>query len=340
MANPTILVTGGAGYVGGHAALHLRDLGYNVVVLDTLERGHRNSVTEVIDAPLIEGSTLDRPLLDRVFSEHSIDAVMHFAAYAYVGESVDHPRMYYRNNVSGSLTLLEAMVEAGVNHIVFSSTCATFGIPEVMPITEATQQRPINPYGASKLMVERILADFDAAYGVRHVALRYFNAAGADPEGRLGENHEPETHIIPCILETAAGRRDAVGIFGTDYPTPDGTCIRDYVHVMDLADAHVRALKRLLDGGASDAFNLGTGVGNSVREVVKTCEDVSGRPVRVNELPRRPGDPPVLVACNDKARQVLGWEPRYAKLATTIEHAWRWMSSLPKQQTDTAATRI
>lgn len=320
-----MLVTGGAGYVGGHAALHLRDLGYGVVVLDSLERGHAHTVTEVLEAPLIEGSTLDRAVLDELFATRSIDAVMHFAAYAYVGESVNHPRMYYRNNVTGTLTLLEAMHDAGVRHIVFSSTCATFGVPETMPITEATEQRPINPYGAGKLMVERMLRDFDTAYGMRYVALRYFNAAGADPEGRLGEQHEPETHIIPRILETAAGQRDAVGIFGTDYATPDGTCVRDYVHVMDLADAHVRALDHLLNGGSSDAFNLGTGTGNSVREVVRVCEAVSGRSIPVNELPRRPGDPPVLVACSDRAKQVLGWEPQYADLATTVEHAWRWM---------------
>ena len=249
---------------------------------------------------------------------------MHFAAYAYVGESVSRPLDYYRNNVAQTLALLECMVEAGVKKLVFSSTCATYGVPEAVPITEEHPQRPINPYGASKLMVERILRDFETAYGLRSVALRYFNAAGADPSGAIGEMHDPETHLIPLILQVAAGERRAIEVFGTDYDTPDGTCIRDYIHVTDLAQAHVLALRHLENGGPSEAFNLGNGFGFSVMEVIRAAERVTGRRIAYDTAPRRAGDPAALVGSAAKARKLLGWTPQYVELETIIETAWRW----------------
>jgi UDP-glucose 4-epimerase len=250
--------------------------------------------------------------------------VIHFAAYAYVGESVSHPDKYYRNNVLGTLTLLEAMVAADVKKIVFSSTCATYGVPETVPIPEDHPQNPINPYGATKLMVERILQDFDVAYGLKSVSFRYFNAAGADPQGRLGEDHQPETHLIPLVLMAALGKRADISIFGTDYPTPDGTCIRDYIHVADLADAHVLGLKYLLADGVSDRFNLGNGLGFSVQAVIDKAREVTGRSIVAVAHDRRPGDPPALVGSGDKARQVLGWQPQYADLELILQHAWQW----------------
>ncbi|GAB4144823.1 MAG: UDP-glucose 4-epimerase GalE [Cyanobacteria bacterium J069] len=321
---PTILVTGGAGYIGSHAVLSLQQAGYTVIVLDNLVYGHRELVEEVLKAELIVGEIGDRPFLDQLFASRAIDAVMHFAAYAYVGESVQDPAKYYRNNVVGTLTLLEAMQAAGVNKLVFSSTCATYGIPDVVPIPEDYPQNPINPYGATKLMIERVLKDFSAAYGLKSVIFRYFNAAGADPGGRLGEDHNPETHLIPLILQTALGLREAIQVFGTDYPTPDGTCIRDYIHVTDLAAAHVLGLEYLLKGGDSSIFNLGNGSGFSVNEVIEAARRITGRPILVKESDRRPGDPPALIGSADRARQILGWQPQYSSIDDIISHAWNW----------------
>lgn len=321
---PTILVTGGAGYIGSHAVLALQQAGYEVVVLDNLVYGHRELVEQVLKVELVVGDTGDRALLSQLFATHDIGAVMHFAAYAYVGESVSTPAKYYRNNVVGTLTLLEAMLEANIKKFVFSSTCATYGVPKVVPIPEDHPQSPINPYGATKLMVERMLLDFDVAYDFRSVFFRYFNAAGADPEGRLGEDHNPETHLIPLVLQTALGKRDSVSVFGTDYPTPDGTCVRDYIHVSDLATAHVLGLEYLLNDGKTEVFNLGNGSGFSVKEVIETAERVTGKPIKVIEGDRRPGDPPALVGSGEKARQVLGWQPQHGDLAQILTHAWNW----------------
>jgi UDP-glucose 4-epimerase len=320
----TILVTGGAGYIGSHAVLALQQAGYRVVILDNLVYGHRDLVENVLKAELVVGDTNDRTLLDQLFRTHRIDAVMHFAAYTYVGESVTDPGKYYRNNVVGTLTLLEAMVAASVKHFVFSSTCATYGVPQTLPIPEDHPQNPINPYGQSKLMVEQILKDFDVAYQLKSVCFRYFNAAGADPSGQLGEDHAPETHLIPLVLMTALGQRDSISVFGTDYPTPDGTCIRDYIHVTDLATAHVLGLEYLLKGGQSEAFNLGNSSGFSVREVIETAQQITACKIKVKECDRRPGDPPVLVGSSHKAKAVLGWQPQYADLSTILAHAWIW----------------
>ncbi len=321
---PMILVTGGAGYIGSHAVKSLKTSGYEVIVLDNLVYGHRELVENVLHVKLIEGDISDRTLLDDLFANYPITAVMHFAAYAYVGESVSNPAKYYRNNVAGTLNLLEAMVRASVKNLVFSSTCATYGVPETIPIPESHSQNPINPYGMSKLMVERILADFDQAYGLKSVCFRYFNAAGADPSGELGEDHNPETHLIPLVLLAALGKRDSIAIFGTDYNTPDGTCIRDYIHVVDLAVAHVLGLKYLLAQGTSNIFNLGNGNGFSVKEVIETARLVTGREIKVIESERRPGDPPVLVGSGEKARNLLGWQPEYADLTQILTHAWQW----------------
>ncbi|NEO14274.1 MULTISPECIES: UDP-glucose 4-epimerase GalE [unclassified Moorena] len=320
----TVLVTGGAGYIGSHAVLALLGAGYNVVVLDNLVYGHRDIVEDVLKVKLVVGDTNDRVLLDNLFSDYDISAVMHFAAYAYVGESVTDPAKYYRNNVTGTLTLLEAMVAASIKKLVFSSTCATYGVPKTVPIPEDHPQNPINPYGASKLMVERILSDFHTAYDLKSVTFRYFNAAGADPEGRLGEDHTPETHLIPLVLLTALGKRESISIFGTDYPTPDGTCIRDYIHVQDLASAHVLGLDYLLKGGDSEIFNLGNGNGFSVKEVIEAARLVTKQEIKAIECDRRPGDPPALVGSSDKARKLLGWYPQYCDLNTILSHAWQW----------------
>ncbi|MGA1410049.1 MAG: UDP-glucose 4-epimerase GalE [Prochlorotrichaceae cyanobacterium] len=321
---PTILVTGGAGYIGSHAVLALKAQGYAVVILDNLVYGHKDLVQSALGVELIVGDTNDRALLDEIFQSHSIDAVMHFAAYAYVGESVQKPAKYYRNNFVGTLTLLEAMVAAGISQFVFSSTCATYGIPQTVPMAEDHPQNPINPYGQSKLMVEKILEDFSEAYGMRSVIFRYFNAAGADPLGRVGEDHQPETHLIPLVLLTALGQRSSISIFGTDYDTPDGTCIRDYIHVTDLAEAHVLGLQYLQGGNPSAVFNLGNGNGFSVREVIAAAEAITGRSITVIESDRRPGDPPALVGSSQKAKTVLGWQPRYADLSQILGHAWQW----------------
>jgi UDP-glucose 4-epimerase len=321
---PTILVTGGAGYIGSHTVLALKKAGYQVVILDNLVYGHRDLVEQVLQVELVVGDTNDRALLDKLFTSQQFAAVMHFSAYAYVGESVSDPAKYYRNNVIGTLTLLEAMEAASIKNFVFSSTCATYGVPNEVPIPEDHPQNPINPYGATKLMVERILTDFDVAYGLKSVRFRYFNAAGADPNGDLGEDHNPETHLIPLVLQTALGKRESVSIFGTDYPTSDGTCIRDYIHVSDLADAHVLGLEYLLKGKDSAVFNLGNGNGFSVREVIDTAIKITGKQIKVVECDRRPGDPPALIGSGDKARQILGWEPKYPDLKNILTHAWRW----------------
>ncbi|NET35719.1 MAG: UDP-glucose 4-epimerase GalE [Cyanothece sp. SIO1E1] len=321
---PTILVTGGAGYIGSHAVLALKQAGYGVVILDNLVYGHQDLVENILQVKLVVGDTNDRALLDQLFADHDIAAVMHFAAYAYVGESVTKPGKYYRNNVVGTLTLLEAMASASIQSFVFSSTCATYGVPKAVPIGEDHPQAPINPYGASKLMVERMLPDFDTAYGLKSVYFRYFNAAGAEPTGQLGEDHSPETHLIPLTLLTALGQRESISIFGTDYPTSDGTCIRDYIHVSDLADAHVLGLEYLLKGGTTEVFNLGNGNGFSVRQVIETAKQVTGREIKVVECDRRPGDPPSLVGSSDKARKILGWHPQYSDLGDILSHAWQW----------------
>jgi len=322
---PKILVTGGAGYIGCHAVLALQNAGYEVLVLDNLVYGHRWIVDEVLKVELIVGDTSDRLLLDQIFTNHDIAAVMHFAAYAYVGESVTDPSKYYRNNVVGTLTLVEAMLGANIKHFVFSSTCATYGEPNQIPITESHPQNPINPYGMSKLMVENILNDFSRAYDFRSVAFRYFNAAGADPMARMGEDHNPETHLIPLILQTALGQREYISVFGSDYPTPDGTCIRDYIHVTDIAAAHVLGLAYLLKGGETAAFNLGNGNGYSVQEVIEAAKKITQQPIKVVISDRRVGDPPVLVGSSDRAREVLGWQPHYADLGEIISHAWNWI---------------
>ncbi len=270
------------------------------------------------------GDLAEEEHLERIFQENSIDAVLHFAAYAYVGESVAKPAKYYKNNVCNTIQLLDIMRKYQVNHIIFSSTCATYGVPDKMPITEDMPQKPVNPYGATKWMVERILEDYRKAYGINYCCLRYFNAAGADPEGELGESHMPETHLIPLILDAASGKRESISIFGTDYPTKDGTCIRDYIHVSDLADAHIRALEYLIKGGESSCFNLGNGNGDSVRHVIEVAKQVTGREIKVKEEKRRAGDPPVLIGSAEKAEKVLGWKPKYAEIETIVEHAWKW----------------
>ncbi|MEP0888580.1 UDP-glucose 4-epimerase GalE [Leptolyngbya sp. PL-A3] len=321
---PMVLVTGGAGYIGSHAVLALQQTGYDVLVLDNLSNGHRELVEQGLNVKLIVGDISDRSLLDQLFSTYPITAVMHFAAFIAVGESVAHPGKYYRNNVAGTLTLLEAMVAASIKHLVFSSTCALYGAPKFVPITEDHPQAPMSPYATSKQMVEQMLADFDTAYGLKSVRFRYFNAAGADPGGLLGEDHEPETHLIPLVLLAALGKLESISILGTDYPTDDGTCVRDYIHVSDLAQAHVLGLKYLQSGGNSDVFNLGNGNGFSVREVIEVARKVTQREIKVVERDRRAGDPPILVGSSDKARNVLGWQPQYADLNQILTHAWDW----------------
>jgi UDP-glucose-4-epimerase GalE len=317
----TILVTGGAGYIGSHACKALAKAGYEPVAYDNLVYGHREAVRW---GPLIEGDLGDRTLLAETIQRHKIAAVMHFAAFAYVGESVEKPEKYFHNNVVNSFGLMETMLATGVKQIVFSSTCATYGLPEVMPIREDTPQHPVNPYGETKLMIERALHWHGIAHGIRHVALRYFNAAGADPEGEIGEAHDPETHLIPLILDAASKRRAQIDVFGTDYPTPDGTAIRDYIHVQDLAEAHVLALRYLENGGASVALNLGTGEGHSVRATIEAAKRITGHPIPSRDTTRRAGDPPVLVADAAKARALLGWTPKLASLDRIIETAWSW----------------
>src|SRR5438552_182142 len=317
----SILVTGGAGYVGSHACKALAGAGYRPVVYDNLSRGHRAAVRW---GPLVEGDLHDRARLAAALREHRVGAVMHFAAFAYVGESVAEPEIYYRNNVGGTLALLAAMREAAVGTIVFSSTCAVYGIPDRLPIAETTVKAPLNPYGETKLAIERALHWYAGGHGLRYAALRYFNAAGADPEGEIGEDHEPETHLIPRVLRAALGTGEPVEVYGSDYPTADGTAIRDYIHVADLGDAHVRALGYLGAGGENGAMNLGTGEGCSVRQVIAAVERIAGRAVPFREAARRPGDPPELVADPALARARLGWEPRHPHRDTIIRTALDW----------------
>lgn len=316
-----ILVVGGAGYIGSHTNKELNRRGYQTLIYDNLVYGHKESVKW---GRLEVGDLADKEHLEQIFQENPIDAVLHFAAYAYVGESVIEPGKYYRNNVCNTIQLLDVMRKYQVNNLIFSSTCATYGVPATMPITEDMPQKPVNPYGATKWMVERILEDYQKAYGIKYCCLRYFNAAGADPEGELGESHTPETHLIPLILDAASGKREAMSIFGTDYPTKDGSCIRDYIHVTDLADAHIRALEYLIKGGESNCFNLGNGNGDSVWHVIEVVKQITGKEFQVKEEERRAGDPPVLIGSAKKAEQVLGWKPKYAEIETIVEHAWKW----------------
>jgi UDP-glucose 4-epimerase len=314
-----VLVTGGAGYVGSHAAKRLAESGHQVLIVDNLAEGHRPSVGKL---PFEQADLLDRERIAALLKEHTIEAVMHFAAFAYVGVSVREPATYYHNNIVGSLSLLDAMRDAGVQRIVFSSSCATYGIPQHVPITEDHPQNPISPYGFTKFVIERALADYSHAYGLGYAALRYFNAAGAAADGSLGEDHDPETHLIPLILQVALGQREHVEIFGTDYPTPDGTCIRDYIHVDDLAAAHVAALEKL-EPGMALKLNLGTGRGASVQEVIDLCREITGHAIPARAAPRREGDPPQLVADPAAAQRTLNWQPRYA-IREIIQTAWAW----------------
>jgi len=317
----TILVTAGAGFVGSHARKALARAGYCPVTLDNLERGHQWAVKW---GPIERGDLRDEKVLRRVFETCKPWGVMHFAAYAYVGESNVDPLKYYDNNVGGTANLLKACAAFECRNFIFSSSCATYGIPSRLPLREDDPQQPVNPYGYTKLVVERMLRDAEAAHEIRHVALRYFNAAGSDPDGELGEMHDPETHLIPLVLFAAMGRQPSIKVFGSDYPTPDGTCVRDYVHVSDLADAHVAALHWLAAGHISSTFNLGNGDGFSVAEVIQTAQQVTRLTIKTELAPRRSGDPPVLVSDSTKARNLLGWRPNFPHLSQQIEHAWRW----------------
>ena len=320
-----ILVTGGAGYVGSHAARLLDRAGHDVWIYDSLVFGHRDAG---LPGKLIVGDLMDREKLEAVLREKSIEAVMHFAAFAYVGESVEKPHKYYQNNIVASLSLLESMRAVGVDRMVFSSTTATYGEPKTIPITESERQEPINPYGFSKLVVERALADYAHAYGWGYAALRYFNAAGASPDRDIGEDHTPETHLIPLVLQVALGQREYITVFGNDYPTPDGTCIRDYIHVDDLGSAHVKALE-MLKSGEGLKLNLGTGKGTSVREIIEACRKATGHAIPEVAGARRAGDPPELVADSSLARKTLDWTPQYADIDSIVETAWRWHQSHP-----------
>lgn len=321
-----VLVTGGAGYIGSHTAKLLASKGHDVVVLDNLDTGHEWAVRW---GPLVVGDSGDREVVRAVLAAHQPDAVIHFAAHAYVGESMLSPEKYFRNNLIATLNLLEVLVSDGTRPFVFSSSCATYGLPSQVPITETENQEPVNPYGESKLMVEKALKWYGAIHHLPWAALRYFNAAGADSEGELGEVHDPETHLIPRAIAAATGSAGPLGVFGSDYPTPDGTAIRDYVHVTDLADAHLRALDLLVESGESSALNLGTGLGHSVREVVDAIEDTSGIPVPTVAEARRAGDPPQLVADPSKAREVLGWTPIHSDLGNIVATAWEWANREP-----------
>jgi UDP-arabinose 4-epimerase len=322
--NNTVLITGGAGYIGSHTCKRFKQAGFLPVAYDNLIYGHRDLVRW---GPFCEGDILDGQRLDEVFHRFQPHAVIHFAAFAYVGESVCKPRNYYHNNVIGTMSLLDAMSRNGCNKIVFSSTCAVFGVSETTPITETIAKHPINPYGRSKLMIEQILADYQRAYGIQYISLRYFNAAGADPDGETGEDHTPETHLIPLVLDAAIGRRENIEIFGTDYKTTDGTAIRDYIHVADLADAHLKGLEYMNSYENSDHFNLGRGVGASVKEVIESAREVTGKHIPTVVGQRRAGDPPVLVADAGKASRILDWQPRYSSLQAIMETAWNWHKS-------------
>jgi UDP-glucose 4-epimerase len=321
----TVFVTGGAGYIGSVATEMLLDAGHRVVVFDNLAKGHRKAVDP--RAVFLEGDIADGALVERTLEAHRVDAVMHFAAHSLVGESMENAAKYFDNNVSAGLTLLNAMLRAGVRMMVFSSSAATYGMPERSPIEESDSTAPINPYGESKLVYEQLLSWFDKVHGIKFVSLRYFNAAGASEQ--YGEVHDPETHLIPLVLQVALGQRPQVQIYGEDYETPDGTAIRDYIHVIDLAEAHVLALDWLRRDGESHIFNLGNGAGFSVREVIEAARRVTGHPIPAQVGPRRPGDPPVLVASSKRISETLGWKPRYPDLGTIIESAWRWHSKHP-----------
>ena len=321
-----ILVTGGAGYIGSVAVEDLREQGETVVVLDNLVYGHRQAIDSSI--PFYEGDIGDETLIQTIFSEHEIEACMHFSAFAYVGESVEKPQIYYKNNFIQTLKLLDVLIENDVKKFIFSSTCATYGEPQYVPIDEKHPQLPTNPYGWSKFMVERALADYDAAYNLKYVALRYFNACGAS--GGCGEDHNPETHLIPLILFVAQGKRDSISIFGDDYPTPDGTAVRDYIHISDLSQAHLLALEYLRKGGDSEFINLGNGSGYSVKEVVEAARKITGKKIEAKIAPRRAGDPSRLVADAAKARKVLGWNPQFPEIERIIESAWAWHSANPE----------
>lgn len=316
-----VLITGGAGYIGSHTAKLLAQCGFEPVVLDNLSVGQERAVKW---GPFVKGDVGNIAMLHEVIRRYQVQAVIHFAASAYVGESVTNPRKYFHNNVSNTLKLLDAQIDSGVKFIVFSSTCATYGNPETIPISEDHPQKPVNPYGESKLFVERALHWYSQAYGLKWVSLRYFNAAGADLEGEIGEHHDPETHLIPLAIQSALDPRQTVCVYGTDYATPDGTAVRDYLHVMDLAEAHVLALRYLFDGRENTAINLGTGKGHSVRQVIAEVECVGGTRIATCDAPRRAGDPPVLVAAATKATRLLGWHPRYSQLTTIIQTAWKW----------------
>lgn len=326
-----ILVTGGAGYIGSHTVAELLSQGKEVVVIDNLQSGHRDAL---LGGKLYEGDLRDKALLAKLFSENEIEAVIHFAANSLVGESMQKPVKYYDNNVYGTLCLLEAMDEANVRKIVFSSTAATYGEPDKVPIEESDPTNPTNVYGETKLTMERMMSWFDKVLGIKYVALRYFNAAGAHPSGKIGEDHYPETHLIPLIIQAAQGKRPAISVFGDDYPTADGTCVRDYIHVSDLADAHVLAVQHLLAGGESDVFNLGNGQGFSVKEVIAKVQEVTGRSFPVEISPRRAGDPAVLIASSEKARKVLGWNPSRNQLDDIIASAWGWHEQHPDGYND------
>lgn len=327
-----ILVAGGAGYIGSHMVKRLIEKGYDVVVADNLSTGHRAAVNP--KAKLYIGDIRSRKFLDQIFDHEDIEAVVHFAAFSIVPESMAKPLKYFDNNTSGMITLLEAMRDHHVKYIVFSSTAATYGVPKHMPIKETDPQEPINPYGLSKLMMEHIMAWCDKAYGIKFVALRYFNVAGAAPDGTIGEDHGPETHLVPIILQVALGQRKELSIFGDDYNTPDGTNVRDYVHVMDLADAHILAIKYLEKNNQSNQFNLGSSTGFSNKQMLEAAREVTGKPIPAKMAPRRPGDPDALVAASDKARKVLGWKPQYDDVKKIIATAWKWHSTHPKGYND------
>ncbi|GGJ17542.1 UDP-glucose 4-epimerase GalE [Paenibacillus hunanensis] len=322
-----ILVTGGAGYIGSHTVAELLDRGEEVVVIDNLLTGHREAV---LGGTFYEGDLRDKALLERIFTENKITAVIHFAASSLVGESMQNPAKYYDNNVYGAMCLLEEMHKAGVKNIVFSSTAATYGEPDKVPIEETDRTEPANVYGETKLVMERMMSWFDKAHGIRYVALRYFNAAGAHASGKIGEDHRPESHLVPLVLQTALGQRAHISVFGDDYPTEDGTCVRDYIHVSDLADAHLKAVEYLAGGGESSAFNLGNGQGFSVKQVIETAKKVTGREIPTVFEPRRSGDPAVLIASSAKARSVLGWTPKHDSLENIIASAWQWHESKPQ----------
>jgi len=327
MSEKKILITGGAGYIGSHTVRLLADKGYQIIVLDNLVYGHREAILNA-DVELIVGDLGDKELTNRIFEYHEIEAVIHFAAYAYVGESVSDPEKYYQNNIAAPLNLLEVMRKKGCNKFIFSSTCATYGNPQYVPIDEEHPQNPINPYGQSKLMLEKIIKDYAHAYGTKYAFLRYFNASGASLDGLIGEDHNPESHLIPLILDAVNGDRANITVFGTDYETPDGTCIRDYIHVSDLATAHEAALVHLSEGRESIICNLGTGVGVSVKEMIAVVEEVTGKTVPVVYGERRAGDPPYLYANPVNAKNVLGWEARYKSVHDIVAHAWAWKTGI------------